>query len=319
MNQELQLLPHAATEVARSVDRLTLFLTAMSLFFVALISSLVLFFAARYRARRALQAAVQIEGSIPLELAWTAVPLLLALFSFAWGAKLYFDMNASPAGALALSVTGKRWMWKVQHPEGPREINELHVPVGVPIELTMISEDVIHSFYIPAFRLKRDVLPGRFSKLTFTADRVGEYHLFCAEYCGTKHSQMIGRVVVMQDSDYQAWLSGAPRGATPAQSGAQLFGALRCDTCHAPQSGARGPDLAGLFGTKVALADGRSVVADEDYVRESILNPAAKLVAGYAPLMPTYAGQVSEVQIQQLIAYIRSTAWAPSAAIPQKP
>ncbi len=314
MTQEFKLLPESASEVATSVDQITLFLTVVSVFFVVLISLLVVLLAARFRRRRADQLAEQIEGSLPLELFWTVVPLAIALFSFAWGAKVFFRMTHAPPDALPISVTGKQWMWKMQHPEGRREINDLHVPVGVPIELTLISEDVIHSFYVPALRTKRDVLPGRYSKLAFVANKVGTYHIFCAEYCGTKHSTMIGSLHVLDDAAYQAWLSGAPAGSTPKEDGAQLFASLRCDTCHAERSDARGPSLLGLFGRDVPLSDGRVVKADADYLRESLLKPASKVVAGYQPLMPTYAGQVSEEQIQQLIAHIRSLGEAAPAA-----
>ncbi len=313
MTQEFKLLPQAASEVASSVDHITLYLTVVSVFFTALISLLVIVFATRYRRRHADQRAEQIEGSLPLEIFWTVIPLAIALFSFAWGARVFFRMNSTPEGSLPISVTGKQWMWKVQHPEGRREINDLHVPVGVPVELTMISEDVIHSFYVPALRTKRDVLPGRYSKLAFVANKVGVYDIFCAEYCGTKHSKMIGKLHVLEDSQYQAWLSGAGSGPAPREDGAQLFAALRCDTCHSGQDNSRGPSLAGLFGADVPLADGQVVKADLDYLRESILKPAVKIVAGYQPLMPTYAGQVNEEQIGQLIAYMR-TLGAPDPA-----
>ena len=315
MTQEFKLLPQAASDLAASVDHITVFLTVVSVFFAGLISLLVLVFATRYRRRHPGERAEQIEGSLPLEIFWTVIPLAIALFSFAWGARVFFQMNTMSDGALPISITGKQWMWKMQHPEGRREINDLHVPVGVPVELTMISEDVIHSFFVPALRTKRDVLPGRYSKLAFVASKVGVYDIFCAEYCGTKHSKMIGKLHVLEDSQYQAWLSGVPSGPAPREDGAQLFAALRCNTCHSDQDNARGPSLTGLFGTDVPLTDGQVVKADLDYMRESILKPTAKLVAGYQPLMPTYAGQLNEEQIQQLIAYMRSLGAASPASM----
>ncbi len=310
MPQELRLFPDSASTISDRVDTLFIFLCGTSIFFAALISVLVIVFAARYRRSRKGALATHIEGSLPLEIFWSAVPLGIAMLMFAWGAKLYFDTARPPAGALEITVTAKQWMWKLQHPEGPREINELHVPVGQPVRLSMISEDVIHSFYVPAFRIKRDVLPGRTSTAWFEATRTGSYHLFCAEYCGTKHSSMIGKVHVLEPEDYERWLAGVPAGETPRAAGERLFSALRCITCHHEGADARGPKLAGLLGSDVPLADGRVVVANEDYLRQSILEPNARIVAGFAApsIMPTFKGQVSEEQIQQLIAYLKSPA-----------
>ncbi len=234
------------------------------------------------------------------------MPLGLLTILFVWGARLYFVIARPPANASALQVIGKQWMWKIQHPEGNREINELHVPVGRPIRLTLTSEDVIHSFFLPEFRIKTDVLPGRYSTLWFEADRIGTYHLFCAQYCGAEHSRMTGRVVVMEPHDYQSWLAGEKRGRPAAESGAALFVSKACVTCHRPDTAARAPVLTGLFGRKVALQDGRSIVADEGYIRESILNPQAKIVAGYQPIMPTFQGQVGEEELLQLIDYVKT-------------
>jgi len=225
---------------------------------------------------------------------WSVVPLLLMMILFVWGARVYFAIARPPANAAELFVVGKQWMWKIQHPEGNREINELHVPLGRPIKLTLTSEDVIHSFFLPEFRIKTDVLPGRYSTLWFQADRTGEFHLFCAQYCGAEHSRMVGRVIVMEPRDYQAWLGGERRGGRSVDSGEALFVSRACNTCHRPDTAARAPLLAGLIGRRVALQGGRSVVADEGYVRESILDPQAKIVAGYQPIMPTFKGQLSE-------------------------
>ncbi|MBL8803425.1 MAG: cytochrome c oxidase subunit II [Planctomycetes bacterium] len=306
------LFPPSASTISGEVDALYWFLIGVSVFFSALICALVIGFSVRFRRRPGVHA-TPIEGSLPLELLWTIVPLGIAMVIFIWGAKVYFRTVKVPSNAMQIEVTGKQWMWKVQHPTGQREINDLHVPVGVPIKLRMISEDVIHSYFIPAFRIKRDVVPGRYSTAWFEATEPGEYHLFCAEYCGTKHSQMIGRVYALDPVDYQRWLSGTVAGETPKQAGEKLFASLRCDTCHNTQSGARGPDLAGLWGSEVALRSGGTVRFDADYVRESILNPAAKIVKGYEPLMPSYSGQVSEEQLLALIAHLESLS-APQGA-----
>jgi len=214
---------------------------------------------------------------------------------------------------MTVSVVGKRWMWKLQHPTGQREINELHVPRGRAVKLVITSEDVIHSFFVPAFRIKKDAVPGRYNTAWFRATKDGTYHLFCAEYCGTEHSRMIGRVVVMEPEDYQTWLAGGPPPESPVAAGEKLFTELNCITCHRPDSAGRGPVLVGIFERPVRLADGGTAVADEAYVRESIVNPAAKVVAGYQPVMPTFQGQVSEEQVIALIAYIRSLQVPPAA------
>lgn len=300
--------------MAARVDALYYFLIAVSLFFATLIFLLVVYFAVRYRRRSEDERPQPIHGDLRLELLWTIIPLGLAMMMFVWGANLYFTLSRPPSDALNLYVVGKQWMWKIQHPTGQREINQLHVPVGQPVKLTMTSEDVIHSFFIPAFRMKMDVVPGRYTTTWFEATKAGEYHLFCTEYCGTNHSRMIGRVVVMEPVQYEQWLqseNGTGRvtvGETPTVAGARLFEEQRCVTCHAANIGGLvlGPSLAGLFGKAVQLQNGETVTADESYIRESILNPTAKMVAGYQPLMPTYQGQISEEELFQLIAYIRS-------------
>lgn len=311
--KNLPLFPEQASSVASRVDALYWFLVAVSLFFTALIFLLVTVFVIRYRRRKNPQAQ-QLHGNLWLEIVWSATPLAIAMVMFVWGANLYFDMQRPPLDAAEVYVVGKQWMWKFQHPEGPREINELHVPVGRPVRLTMTSEDVIHSLFVPAFRIKQDVLPGRYTSAWFEPTKVGEYHLFCAEYCGTEHSQMIGRVVVMEPTAYEQWLSGGTSGESMLSAGARLFEQLGCQSCHAPDSGARGPMLAGQYGQPVQLKSGEIVTADDNYIRESIIEPAAKIVAGYEPIMPTYKGLVSEEGILQLIAYIRSMGLAPSSA-----
>jgi cytochrome c oxidase subunit 2 len=250
------------------------------------------------------------------------VPTVLSLAVFVWAASIYFDMSRPPSAALELTVTGKQWMWKVQHPSGQSEINQLHIPIGRPIKLTMISLDVIHSFYIPAFRIKRDVVPGQYSSMWFEATRTGEYHLFCAEYCGTLHSGMIGQVVVMEPAQYEAWLGGQRTGAaqgegTPAEAGEELVQQLGCAGCHRSGGGGTGPAFEGIFGEPVAIQGGQTAIVDENYVRESILNPGAKVVEGYQPVMPSYQGQVSEEDILQIIEYLRSLGSAEDNAEPE--
>ena len=298
--------PVEASSMAGDVDALTLWLVAMATFFTVLIAIMILVFAIRYRRRSPDEVGSTFDNSTLLEVTWTVIPVIIVLFTFAWGAKVYFRLYRPPANAAVYYVTGKQWMWKTQHPTGQREIDELHVPVGQPVKLMMTSEDVIHSFFVPAFRIKEDVLPGRYTTLWFTPTKPGRYHLFCAEYCGTDHSRMIGWVTVMEPEDYQAWLAGGPAPASPAAAGEQLFTQLACSTCHKSEPGGRGPVLAGVFGSKVTLATGETVTADEDYLRESILNPTAKVVAGFQPIMPSFQGQVSEEGILQLITYLKS-------------
>jgi cytochrome c oxidase subunit 2 len=311
--------PEQASTQAARVDALYLFEVAVAAFFSILIASLVVTFAVRFRRRSEDERPPAILGSLVLELTWTLIPLAIVLVMFVWGAEVFFSMSRVPPGAMEVYVVGKRWMWKVQHMTGQREINELHVPVGVPVKLTLASEDVIHSFFVPAFRVKRDAVPGRYTNLWFEATRPGRYHLFCAEYCGTRHSGMIGSVVAMERSAFQAWLSGGAGEATPAAAGQRLFQDLGCITCHRADSGARGPRLDGLFGQPVRLAGGETVIADETYIRESILSPAARLVAGYQPIMPTYQGLVSEEAVMQLVAYIQSLGPDTSGSVPAEP
>lgn len=307
MGKDFQFFPEQASRLAGEVDLLYYFLIGLTTFFTLLIFFLIYLFAVRYRRKSEDDAPKQIPGLLKLELAWSIIPFILAMITFWWGASLYFEAySAPPKDAIEVYVVGKQWMWHIQHPSGQREINTLHVPLGQTVKLTMTTEDVIHSFYIPAFRVKKDVVPGRYTHLWFEATKVGEYHLFCAEYCGTKHSEMIGTVVVMEPSDYQNWLSGNESGETLASAGEKKFNQLGCSTCHANVAGARGPSLVGVFGSEVKLADGRTVIADEGYLRESLLNPGAKVTAGYQPLMPTFQGQINEAGILQLTAYIKS-------------
>jgi len=304
-----RLWPEDASAAARQIDALCIFLTAVSAFFVAVIALAIVYFCAKYRAGSVADRAPLAFPVMRLEIAWTVFPLLLTMVMFGWGATLYFDLQRPPADALEIVVVGKQWMWKVQHAPGAREINELHVPLGRAVKLTMTSQDVIHSFYIPAFRVKQDVVPGRYTTEWFKPTRLGTYHLFCAEFCGTAHSQMIGRVVVMEPADYASWLSGG--GEAPAVAGERLYNSLGCASCHNPGSPVHSPPLAGLFGRKVQLRDGRIVTADEGYIRNSLVNPQADIVAGYEPMMPTFQNVVNEEQILQLIAYMKSLVGKP--------
>jgi cytochrome c oxidase subunit 2 len=288
------------------------FLLAVTAFFSVLIASLLLFFALRYRRLSEGEVPKAIEGSVLLETVWTVIPLIITLVMFYWGASLYFTLNRPPDDAMDIRVVAKQWMWKLQHLQGQREINELHVPVNRNVKLIMASEDVIHSFYVPAFRIKADVVPGRYSKAWFRATRTGTFHLFCAEYCGTKHSQMIGKVIVMEPAQFQDWLSGGASGESLAARGQKLFESLACHTCHQPGGKGRGPRLEGIYGSKITLETGETVTADENYLRESILNPNRRLVAGYQPIMPVFQGLVSEEGLLELLAYIQSLAAAAS-------
>ncbi len=299
--------PEQASTIAQPVDLLYFFLVAVSAFFALVISVLIVVFATKYRANRPNASSAHITGSNKLEVLWTVIPLGLTMIMFAWGTILFFDQARMPPDAMQFTVVGKQWMWKVQHPTGQREIADLHIPINKACCMTMTSEDVIHSYYIPAFRTKQDVVPGRYSQMWFEATKLGTYDLFCAEYCGTKHSQMGGKVTVMTQEDYERWLSGAIANETPVQAGERLFTALRCITCHNSTSTARGPNLAGQFGKEVLLSSGAKVIFDADYVRESILNPSAKTVSGFQTgLMPTFQGQAKEEDILALIAYLKT-------------
>jgi cytochrome c oxidase subunit 2 len=300
------LFPESASTMASRVDALYFFLVAIAVFFSLLIAGLIVFYAVKYKRRSPDSVGAAIHGGLVLELTWTIVPFLITMVIFFWGASVFFAMARPPDETLNIYVVGKQWMWKFQHLDGQREINELHVPVGRAVKLIMTSEDVIHDLFVPAFRMKADVLPGRYTTIWFHATKPGRYHLFCAEYCGTKHSGMIGQVVVMDPTEYQAWLSGGGPEGSLAEGGAKLFASLACNTCHRPDAQGRGPVLEGLFGKTVTLQSGETVTVDEAYVRESILNPSAKQAAGFQPIMPTFQGLVTEEQLLELIEYVKS-------------
>jgi cytochrome c oxidase subunit 2 len=301
-----QLFPEQASTAAVQIDSIFGVLVALSIFFAVLIAAAIVFFGIRYRHKSDADRSNILHESLALEFGWSFIPFLLAMGIFGWSAMLYFNLYTPPQDALELYVIGKQWMWHVQHPMGKSEINELHVPINQPVKLIMTSQDVIHSFYIPAFRLKQDVLPGRYTTLWFEATQPGEYHLFCAEYCGTEHSKMIGQVVAMDPQEYEQWLGGMGAGESMADAGERLFNQNGCGSCHLEDGSGIGPSLVGIFGHEAELEGGDTVVVDEAYLRESILNPQAKIVAGYEPVMSSYDGILSEGGVLQIIAYIKS-------------
>lgn len=307
MQSWIPLVPDSASTFSWQVDALYFYLSGVTLFFALLISAVLIFFVIRYRRRTPYEIPRPVAGSHKLETIWTIIPFLIAMTMFGWGARVYFTQYKSPTDAIEVYVVGKQWMWKLQHATGQREINQLHIPVGRKIKLIMTSEDVIHDFFVPAFRTKADVVPGKYTTLWFEATTPGTYHLFCAEYCGMNHSGMIGSVIVMEPREFDNWLSGNVGSTTPAAAGQALFQTLGCASCHgANGEGGRGPALAALFGTETTLQTGEKVRVDDAYVRESILNPQAQIVAGFGPIMPTFQGQVSEDQLVQLLAFIKS-------------
>src|SRR6202046_4574003 len=303
MLNNFPLWPQQASTLAGPGNALYIFLLIVTGMMALLVFVCIIFFAARYRHRPGVRAE-QIEGSNALEITWSAIPFLIFMVIFVWGALVYFKERTPPTDASEVYVVAKQWMWKVEHAEGQREINELHVPVGRDVKLIMTSQDVIHSFYVPAFRMKQDVLPGRYTMAWFRATKPGTYHLFCAEYCGTQHSGMIGDIVVMEPAQYEAWTSGSSTGPLSA-TGEKIFGELGCSTCHRSDTQGRGPNLQGVFGNPVALADGRTLVADENYIRECILDPGAKRGKGFQPITPTFQGLVSEEQVNALVSYVK--------------
>lgn len=300
------LFPDQASTIAKPIDQLYFALTGLSALMVMLIFLTITFFLFKYRRGKRVNRGPAHIPQTAIEVTWIVIPLLLMMGVFAWGAHVYFQQQRPPQGAMEINVVGKQWMWKVQHPEGNREINELHVPVGRIVQLILASQDVIHSFYLPAFRTKMDVVPGRYTSEWFQATKIGSYHLFCAEFCGTKHSEMVGRVIVMDPVDYENWLSAGQPASTMAQEGERIFRELGCSGCHVGNSVVRAPPLEGLYGKPVPLQNGQIVKADEGYIRDSILLPNNQITAGYQPLMPTYQGHINEEQLLQLIAYIKS-------------
>jgi cytochrome c oxidase subunit 2 len=329
---KFSLFPEQASRLAPDIDLLYFALIAMSLFFIVVICSLIVIFAIKYRRREGNEMAQDVHEHHLMEVGWSLIPLVLGLGLFAWGAHLFLGIYTPPTeGAVEIFAVGKQWMWKFQHPDGRREINDLHVPVGKAVKMTMISQDVIHSFYVPAFRIKQDVLPMRYTSTWFEPTRTGTYHLFCAEYCGTEHSRMIGKVIVMEQADYEAWLAspiiegGSPRDASPMNAGTgaapvvavssnepgaagkAVLEAQGCRACHQIGNTTLAPELEGIYGTQVPLASGGSVKADDNYLRESILISTAKIVKGYQHVMPAFQGIMKEDDVKAVIDYIKST------------
>ena len=300
------LFPEQASTMAPRVDQLYFFLLGVSVFFATLILILIIAFAVKYRRRSDDEQPRPISGNLGLEILWTVVPLSLTLVMFVWGARLFFITFYPPTDALEINVVAKQWMWKVQHAEGRSEIDELHIPTGRPIKLIMTSQDVIHDFFVPAFRVKNDVLPGRYTTLWFEATKPGAYRLFCSQYCGTQHSGMIGHIIALEPAEFQTWLSGGAMAVSMATAGENLFRKLGCVSCHAPNDTGRGPSLAGLLGKAVRLQSGAIGDRGRKLYPRVDLEPQAKIVAGYPPIMPTFKGLISEDGIMQIIAYLKS-------------
>jgi cytochrome c oxidase subunit 2 len=319
VQSELPLFPERASNFAGNVDALFFFLLLVTIFFSGLITFAILYCFLKFRRKRKNEIGVAIDGPAWLETAWIAVPAAISVLLFGWGATIYVSMRRPPKEPLEIYVIAKQWMWKLQQPDGRREINELHIPVDRDILLTMASEDVIHDFFVPAFRVKADVVPVRSTAMWFRATRTGRYHFFCAQYCGTNHAVMGGWVTVLAPAEYEAWVSGSSGEVSPVAAGEKFFEQLACNTCHTGSPQARGPALNGLYGSAVHLEGGQTVIADDAYLRESILQPRAKIVAGYQPVMPTFQGLVTEEQILDLIAYIKSLSAAPSGAATNPP
>ena len=305
MQPGIPLFPEQASTLAPQVDNLYFFLIAVTAFFAIVVTILVVYFAIKYRDDTGLKVGAPISGSVPMEIGWSLIPFIVAMGIFVYATVVYFQIVRPPAQTVEIYATGKRWMWRFQHIGGQGEINDLHVPKGQAVKVTFTSEDVLHSLYIPAFRVKADAIPGRYSAIWFMPTKTGTYHLFCAEYCGTNHSGMVGSVTVMEPEAYQAWLNTG--GSQPMTvRGKQLYEQLGCISCHLPDGAGRGPSLGGVFGTQVQLTSGDTVVADESYMRESILTPHMKLRSGYQPVMPTFQGLINEEGVMSLIEYIKS-------------
>jgi len=286
-------------------NHLFIFLTLMSVFFCVLIFGTILYFAIRYR-RRDGRIPPVIRQSIPLEITWTVIPIILTFVIFLWAGSLYFRNAEPPAGAIEIFVIGKQWMWHVQHAGGQREINQLHIPVNTPVRLTMTSQDVIHDFFVPAFRQKNDVVPGRYTTEWFLPTTIGQYRFFCAQYCGTMHSQMIGWVYVMSKADYATWMQQNLPIQPPAKVGERIFDKLACNNCHQPDHSGGAPPLAGVFGSVTTLSNGEKRQVDDAFIRDIVLDPTTLPIAGYPQVMPSFRGEITEQEMLELIAYLKS-------------
>lgn len=317
------LFPDQASTFAWQVDALYFYLIAVSIAFSIPIVVAIFVFGLKYRETEKYATPEEMHGSMLLETVWSIIPFVISMTIFIGGALIYFNQYTPPEDSMEIYVVGKQWMWKAQHQTGQREINELHIPVGRKVKLTMTTEDVLHDFSIPAFRTKADVVPGRYTYMWFEATKPGKYHLYCAEYCGLNHSGMGGWIYVMEQRDFDNWLSGSVSGQTPVEMGKDLFtNKLGCASCHAGGPAQRGAKLEGIYNHDVKLVGGATVKADEQYLRNSILNPSSQVVEGFQPIMPTFKGQVTEEQLNALIAYIKSlspNAAASTAAMPAAP
>jgi cytochrome c oxidase subunit 2 len=307
-NSWVPIFPEQASTFAWQVDLMYAYLWAITGFFTIGIVIAIIFLAIKYREKTKYASGAEIHGSMALETTWSVIPFIISMTVFLGGALIYYTQYRMPKDAMEVYVVGKQWMWKVQHETGQREINELHIPVGRNVKLTMTTEDVLHNFSVPAFRTKADVVPGRYTYLWFNATKPGKYRIFCMEYCGLNHSGMGGYVYVMEQRDFDNWLAGGgDSNQTPVEAGKDLFEAkLGCSSCHQAGSGQRGPRLENLFGSDQKLTTGEVVKADDNYIRNSILNPQSQIVEGYQPIMPTFKGQVTEEQLNSLVAYIKS-------------
>ncbi len=302
-----RLFPEQASSFAWEVDLLFTYILAITIFFGIGVVIVVLWFIFKYREREKFASPEGAHGSIALEATWTFIPFVIAMSIFVFGAYIYFKLYTPPANAMEVYVVGKQWMWKFQHNTGHREINDLHIPVNRTVKLVMTTEDVVHDVFIPAFRTKADVVPGRYTNLWFKATKPGKYRLYCAEYCGLNHAGMGGFVYVMEQRDFDNWLAGTESDLTPVQAGEDLFtNKLGCASCHTGGDSQRGAKLEGIVGKEVKFTSGKSLTRDDAYIRESIINPGGHVVEGFQPIMPTFKGQVSEEQLVSLVAYIKS-------------
>ena len=306
MFAQVPIFPEQASTFAPEVDGIYTYLVGVSTLITLLITGALFYFAFKYRRRSEHDRPRPTAGSLRLEIAWTVFPLIVFLSFFYLGARVYMNMYRPPDDAMEVYVVGRQWMWYTQHLGGQRQNQGLTVPLGRPVKLTMISQDVIHDFAIPAFRIRQDVLPGRYSTMWFKATKAGKFHLFCAEYCGTNHSRMVGWVTVLPPSEFQEWLASPQVDGSAANEGRKLFLKLQCLTCHSNDAQARGPNLENLYKTEVPLQDGGRVTATEEYIRESILKPKAKVVAGFQPIMPSYQGQVTEIELLQVFDFLKT-------------
>lgn len=306
MLDSFRLFPPEASTMAGKVDALFYFLIIVCGAVTLLVAILIIWFAIHYHAPKH-RVTQPTPGGNLLESFWIFVPVVIFVVMFVWGARLYMrEYGTPPPNAIVINVVGKQWMWKMQQPGGQREINELHIPADTPIHIRLISQDVIHSFFLPAFRVKMDALPNRYRNFWFEANRPGVYHLYCSEYCGTGHSRMRGEIIVMKPQEYADWVTAGRAEGSAASRGQKLFQDLACITCHRSDAAAHAPNLVGLYGQRVYLSDGTVVTADDNYIRESILYPQAKVVLGFAPIMPAFLGQINESQLLDLLAYIKS-------------